>query len=128
VVIARRGAVVTEVPVVRDKPMTRDRKGCHIMAQAYRTIRLFTVVCDRGSRRKMQERRILVLVLAGPNRLRRALTLKGLVAAMQDVPNKNSTPLGLSVVINLSSVTEFGSRNQANDHGLRTVQRTAYPT
>ena len=22
----------------------------------------------------------------------------------------------------------FGSRNQAKDHGLRTVQRTAYPT
>ena len=33
---------------------------------------------------------------------------------------KNSARLiGLSV---------FGSRNQANDHGLRTVQRTAYPT
>ena len=28
----------------------------------------------------------------------------------------------------LIGLTVFGSRSQANDHGLGTVQRTAYPT
>ena len=31
-------------------------------------------------------------------------------------------------VFRFIDLSVFGSRNQAKDHGLRTVQRTAYPT